>query len=70
MSDKKDKTGLKIAALVVAFVAVVVAVVVGIAKVDDGKIEVKVHPMLIPNHHPLLDCIFKNIFRISQSYFS
>ena len=26
---------------------------VGIAKVDDGKIEVKVHPMLIPNHHPL-----------------
>ncbi|MBQ3151160.1 MAG: hypothetical protein IJB86_07965 [Clostridia bacterium] len=33
MSDKKDKTGLKIAALVVAFVAVVVAVVVGIAKV-------------------------------------
>ncbi len=26
---------------------------VGIAKVDDGKIEARVHPMLIPNHHPL-----------------
>ena len=26
---------------------------VAIAKVDEGKLEVKVHPMLIPNHHPL-----------------
>ena len=26
---------------------------VAIAKVDDGRLEVKVHPMLIPNHHPL-----------------
>ena len=26
---------------------------VGMAKISDGEIEVRVHPMLVPNHHPL-----------------
>ena len=26
---------------------------IGMARIDDGKLEVKVHPLLIPNHHPL-----------------